>query len=165
MNIINDGIKAWACSDYECDRNLHTCIQGKESVRVEQSYKLLSEIKPEYAISDEIYIEAKKASRLISLLDATSQVSKGALELALWPVFTALVIKRMNSTNSSDNLFPLFAVCYPPASVINRIRLIGIDLFGPFSPETAAVQRQNAFKSFNSGKSCLMYLNNLISQK
>lgn len=102
-------------------------------------------------------------SRKISLLDIPSQLIKFATELLLLPatIGIAMTVSVINiplkifqegSLNPWKYLFkPLInCIIIPPASILNRIYLLGVNFFGIASPNFAASFRQDAYDKFPS---------------
>ena len=163
-------LKSWAYSDYPCDRALFSHSQATQYERNSEPYR-------RYRISEKMYTEADKASPIVSLVDISSQVSKGIFELMLWPVFaTGMVLYGLVSLPikliqgkadfQETGAVLLLAVFYPPLSAVNRVRLIAIDFFnrvGLITSETGAIKRQSAFQSFPcNGQSLLLFLGNVM---
>lgn len=150
MNINNE-FKAWVGSDYPCDQVIVSDLRNKR-----EGHEL--------------------NARFIGLLDVISQVAKAALELLFWPVlavglmgygiisFSAYLIKgNLDKCGETMVMIPLTVLLYVPCSVLNRVRLIAVDLLGLVAPRAAAIQRQEAFKSFIcNGKSPLSLVYHFI---
>lgn len=166
--IITNGFKAWAQSDYACDRDLRSHTQAQECIYDSKAYHT-------YVISSERLALAKKSARWVGLVDSLSQVVKGTLELMLWPIvgiglmsYSIIFIPMRLYKGQLEGLGQeiiiswMLALLYSPASTLNRVHLIAINLFGLVCPETAALQRQNSFQSFADGQSLLLFMKNVI---
>lgn len=165
MNIIN-GLREWTSSNYAYDRVLYA-----EAL----SQKGLGSGNGDFAA-----IISKRSFRVelglpwIGLLDAISQIAKGALELILWPVvaigLVCYVIIKLPSRQDTRKFLisSTLMFFYSPVSVLNRIRLIGMNLFGwagLIPLDEMARQRQRAFASFPVHQSFLTYLQNIYPEK
>lgn len=160
----NCTFKEWACSNYACDRSIFT-YHSEKGFNIEKQ------------VSEEKKSEAEKTSIKIGLLDIPSQLAKATIELVIWPVsivgfivydIISIPVQLYKGRFKADEaiMMPLIGLIYAPTSAMNRIRLIGIDLFGSLSVmsrETAALNRAEAFNSFFChGQSLLRYIRNTI---
>lgn len=147
-----NSVHNWISSDYQCDKLINSNFF--------------------HSADNSTKIRLKNYVSIVCLLDIPSQLIKIGLELALWPVvfvgamgYSIVQIFKQKADVSGIASIALGCLLFAPASCLNRIRLIAVNLFGIILPQVASKHRREAFYAFPDHESFTGFVIQLFTVK